>query len=323
LTSLASHVASIKRLANLTSQVNSCPSWLANLYSHYVNTVDIEAAGLDPDDPRPASQQIASRLRAAILTRRLQPGSRLPSQHELAERYGVARETIKAALRLLTNERLIVTRQGSGAFVRARTERPVGLHPHVEVAFSQPTVTVDFAGFSGETLHGLLQEPLDKIRAGRLTPESITVRILVPDMRTPTAVPVRADTGQDDPVLRERAERISRRHTEAITESVQELTDLGLVRNASATVKTHTATTLFKMYILNAQDVFFGFYPIIEHSVKVKGESIPMFDVLGKDVPLFHFAVEDDETSEGSQYVVQARAWFDSVWSTIGREPSS
>ena len=95
------------------------------------------------------------------------------------------------------------------------------------------------------------------------------------------------------------------------------------MRNASATVKTHTATTLFKMYILNAQDVFFGFYPIIEHSVKVKGESIPMFDVLGKDVPLFHFAVEDDETSEGSQYVVQARAWFDSVWSTIGREPSS
>src|SRR2546430_6505479 len=89
---------------------------------------------LDPDDPRTSSQQIATKLRAAILTRKLQPGDRLPSQNELAPRYGVARETVKSALRLLDRDRLIVTRQGSGAYVRAQTERPVGLRPHVEAA---------------------------------------------------------------------------------------------------------------------------------------------------------------------------------------------
>ena len=93
---------------------------------------------LEPDDPRPASQQIANLLRAAILTRRFAPGERLPSQNDLAERYGVARETVKSALRTLRDDRLIVTRQGSGAFVRAQTERPVGLRPHIEAAFDRP-----------------------------------------------------------------------------------------------------------------------------------------------------------------------------------------
>lgn len=50
----------------------------------------------------------------------------MPSQHALVERFSIARETIKAALRKLQDGRLIVTRQGSGAFVRANTERPGG-----------------------------------------------------------------------------------------------------------------------------------------------------------------------------------------------------
>src|SRR3954463_8317662 len=141
-----------------------------------------ELGTINPDDPRPVSQQIANHLRAAILTGGFKPGERLPSQNDLADKYDVARETVKTALRILRDERLIVTRQGSGAFVRAQTERPVELRPHVESAFERPHVPVDFAGFSGETLHGALAEPLDKIRAGRLTPETIHVRILLPDM---------------------------------------------------------------------------------------------------------------------------------------------
>src|SRR5262245_13769121 len=110
-------------------------------------------ADLDPDDPRTPSQQIANKLRAAILTGSLKPGDRLPSQPDLPARYGVARETVKAALRHLQADRLIISRQGSGSYVRAQTERPVGLRPHIEAAFERPHVSIDFAGFSGETLH--------------------------------------------------------------------------------------------------------------------------------------------------------------------------
>src|SRR5690348_13647420 len=105
---------------------------------------------LDPDDPRPPYQQVANALRAAILTRKLAPGEKLPSGNELAQRYGVARMTIQQAMRILRDEGLIVSRQGSGVFVRERTTRAVALRPHVQRAFEPPKVPIDLAGVSGE-----------------------------------------------------------------------------------------------------------------------------------------------------------------------------
>ncbi|GAA0742470.1 GntR family transcriptional regulator [Dactylosporangium roseum] len=285
-----------------------------------MNTEADALDGLDPDDPRPASQQIANVLRAAILTRRFQPGERLPSQNELADHYGVARETVKSALRILREERLIVSRQGSGAFVRAQTERPVGLRPHIEAAFERQHVSIDFAGFSSETLHGALSEPLDKIRAGRLTPESIAIRILVPDHSQPASVPSAVDDPDADKAVRERATRISRRHSEAIVDSVRELGELGLVRSATCEVRQHGTAALFKVYILNNAEAFFGFYPVVQHTVTINRDQVPIYDVMGKDVPLFQFAADDNDDDLPTQYVQQARAWFDSVWNTIARD---
>lgn len=276
--------------------------------------------GLDPDDPRQASQQIASKLRAAILTRKLAPGDRLPSQPELAARYGVARETVKRALDVLRSDRLIISRQGSGAFVRAQTQRPVELRPHIEAAFERPEVSIDFAGFSGETLRDALTEVLDKVRVGRLTPESITVRMMLSDLSVPIALPARAETRADDPAVRARADRITRRTVGAVVDQVRELADLGLVPAATAEVRVHRTAPQFKLYILNNEEAFFGFYPAVERPVTIKGESVTIFDLMGKDVPLFHHAVTDEDTSNGTQFVESARVWFDSLWNSIARE---
>lgn len=274
---------------------------------------------LDPDDPRPPYQQVAHDLRASILTRRFEPGEKLPSGPELAKHYGVARMTVQQAVRLLRDEGLIVSRQGSGVFVRARTERPVGLRPHIERAFGADRVTVDFAGFSGETLAGVMAEPLDKIRSGRLTPSSIRVRALVPDTSEPWAIPCRVDDLEDDPEFRQRAAGITGRSLSAIVESVHELAALGLVKEASAEVRVHRAAPLFKLYILNGDEVFFGFYPVSEHTVTIKGTEHVVYDLMGKDATLFHHSVTDDDTSTGSQYVEQARLWLDSMWNTVSR----
>ncbi|WP_213013170.1 GntR family transcriptional regulator [Paractinoplanes toevensis] len=281
-------------------------------------TDNLEFLGqLDPDDPKQASQQIANKLRAAILTRRLEPGDKLPSQPELATRYGVARETVKRALEILRTERLIVTRQGSGAFVRAQTQRAVELRPHIEATFERPHVTIDFAGFSGETLRDALAGALDKVRVGRLAPESIAVRVLISDMTAPMALPSRAETQADDPAVRERAERITRRAADGILDQVAELGDLGLVHSTNVEVRMHRASPLFKLYILNNEEVFYGFYPVVERTVSIKGEPTAIYDLMGKDVPLFHYAVTDDDTSHGTQFVEASRQWFESMWSTI------
>lgn len=278
-------------------------------------------AALDPDDPRPPYRQMADALRAAILTRKLKPGDKLPSQAELAERYGVARMTVQQALRVLHADGLTVSRVGSGVYVRERTERPVGLRPHIEAAFSREHVTVDFAGLSGETLHGAIQEPLDKIRNGALTPTSIAVRILLPDLTVPVAIPSRAGKEPgDDPTVRERSEQIARRHVGAIIESVHELGDLGLVDKATAEARTFVGTPVIKLYILNGQEVFFGFYPVIEHTVRVGKRQLAIFDAMGKDATLFHHAATDEEPTLGAEYVEQAAKWFDTVWTTVARE---
>ena len=296
------------------------PAWLAGGPLGGMSD-DLDYLGeLDPDDPKQASQQIADRIRAAILTGKLGPGDKLPSQPDLAARYGVARETVKRALDPLRAERLIVSRQGSGASVRAKTQRAVELRPHIEAAFQKPNVSIDFAGFSGETLASAISEALDKIRVGEFAPETILIRVLLSDMTVPMALPARAETSADDPLVRARAERITRRAADGILDQVRELGELGLVRSVSAEVRVHSAAPLFKLYFLNNEEVFFGFYPVVERNVVIKGEPIAIYDLMGKDVPLFHHSTKDDEASTGAQFVEAARTWFDSVWDSIARE---
>jgi hypothetical protein len=176
-----------------------------------------------------------------------------------------------------------------------------------ERAFEAQDVTIDFAGFSGETLHGVIAEPLDKIRIGRLRPESITVRLLVPDPTQPWSLPVTVDEHADSPLFRKRAEAIMRRHTLAIVDSVTELGELGLVNKATAQVRVHPAPPMFKLYLINNEETFFGFYPVREHVTNFGGETQAIYDLMGKDAILFHHSINDDDTSTGSQYVDQAK----------------
>ena len=278
---------------------------------------------LDLDDPRPPYLQVAAALRAAILTRKVDPGERLPSQAELAQRYGVARMTIQQALRVLKDEGLVSSRQGSGMFVRERTARPVGLRPHIEKAFEAEHVRIDFSGYTAETLHGIISEPLDRVREGRLSPRSITIRLLLSDMEQPLAIPVGADNDpQAGGPVRDRMAEISKRHAGGITASVEELEDLGLVHKASVQTRVHGSAPLFKTYVINEADVFFGYYPVVRHDVKIGGKRTPIFDPMGKDAVLFQHTDDGDPESTGSQFVAQTRTWFTSIWDTIAR-PSS
>ncbi|MEU3060192.1 winged helix-turn-helix domain-containing protein [Streptomyces subrutilus] len=278
---------------------------------------------LDPDDDRPPYEQVARSLGAAIRTRKLAPGERLPSHKMLTDHYGFARATIQRALRDLEDEGLVVSRKGSGVFVRNRTERPAGLRPYVEQAFASHNVTIDFAGFSSETLHGALQEPLDKIRVGRLTPSGIRIRILVPDMAVPQAAPVRREDSADDPRLRARMHEIMVGYTRSISDAVSELSHLGLVQESSVDVRVHSGTQFFKLYVINNEDAFFGYYPIRPNKVVAQGDAIEIYDLVGKDTILFHHSVNEGDSSSGAQQVEQARMWFDSVWETIARDANA
>lgn len=63
-------------------------------------------------------EEIARYLRSAVAS--AAPGTRLPSESELCERFGVSRMTARAALQILDNEGLIIRRRGRGTFVASR-----------------------------------------------------------------------------------------------------------------------------------------------------------------------------------------------------------
>ncbi|ATL83258.1 transcriptional regulator, GntR family [Streptomyces malaysiensis subsp. malaysiensis] len=220
----------------------------------------------------------------------------------------------------MEDEGLVVSRKGSGVYVRNRTERPAGLRPYVEQAFASTDVSIDFAGFSSETLHSALQEPIDKIRVGRLTPSGINIRILVPDMSVSQAAPVRREDGADDPRLRRRMHDMMVGFTRSITNSIHELSVLGLVAETKVSVRVHSGTQFFKLYVINQEDAFFGYYPIRPNKVVTEGEVVEIYDLVGTDATLFHYSVNEGEASSGAQQVEQARMWFESVWNTIGRD---
>lgn len=69
------------------------------------------------------AKQIAETIRAAILEGRIKVDERLPTEEELAQRYGVSRPTIREALKRLAAQNLIRSRRGptGGNFVNRPT----------------------------------------------------------------------------------------------------------------------------------------------------------------------------------------------------------
>lgn len=69
--------------------------------------------------PLPLYAQLAEMLRRRIVDGTWHEGDRLPSQAELADQFDVARVTVRQAIALLEQERLLESRRGRGTFVLA------------------------------------------------------------------------------------------------------------------------------------------------------------------------------------------------------------
>jgi GntR family transcriptional regulator len=87
-------------------------------------TVLSEVVGrLDETSSLPLYQQLQRALRQAIETRVLAPDDALPPERDLATDFNVSRITVRKAIDGLVSDGLLLRRQGSGTFVRARVEK--------------------------------------------------------------------------------------------------------------------------------------------------------------------------------------------------------
>ena len=71
-----------------------------------------------PEDSRPRPLQARDAILALVKRGEHQPGSRLPSERQLADQLNVSRPTVREALRILEEEGQITRQVGIGTFVR-------------------------------------------------------------------------------------------------------------------------------------------------------------------------------------------------------------
>lgn len=114
---------------------------------------------------QPMYQQIAENLQNQIESGALAPGSQLPTEIELRERYEASRNTVRDAIKRLTSLGLIETRPGQGTFVTAAVD------PFVTVLTGDPKVGVGVG--EGATY---LSEVHSKDRQARTTAPRVEVQ---------------------------------------------------------------------------------------------------------------------------------------------------
>jgi GntR family transcriptional regulator len=122
---------------------------------------------------QPMYRYIADDLRAKITEGRLAPNAKLPTEGELSDQYEASRNTVREAIRRLTDEGLLESRPGQGTFV-ARS-----IDPFVTVLTADPKT-----GFGG----GDNSTYLSEVRSNHREPSNSVPRVEVVTVSPEVAV---------------------------------------------------------------------------------------------------------------------------------------
>ena len=113
---------------------------------------------------QPMYRHIADDLRAQITTGQLKPNAKLPTEGELSDTYEASRNTVREAIRRLTDEGLLESRPGQGTFVTTKVD------PFVTVLTADPKT-----GFGG----GETAAYLSKVREEHRVPTNSVPKVEV------------------------------------------------------------------------------------------------------------------------------------------------
>lgn len=267
-------------------------------------------------------QEIADTLRARIRTGELKAGERLPTQAELAEEFGVERGAVRQALRALADDGLLSdVSKGSPPRVAgpapARDEpQPtmVGLAPRLTEAFSAPHVRIDAACLTAQSLIPALGEPLRLIHEGRIRPDRIDVRILLPSRDINLAFPVSVDAHGDDDAVHQRWLAMRNAQGQVLQYNLQALRSTHDI-DVHVTFRALPFTPPAKLYLLNGAEALYAYYMIARREEPTDSGTLDMYDTLGSESLLFSF--EKRAGRRDAAFVEQSQKWFDALWETI------
>ncbi len=272
---------------------------------------------------RLSPQEIADTLRERIRGGDLRAGDRLPTQAELAEEFGVERGAVRQALRALQQDGLLSNvSKGSPPRIAERVPglsgepQPtmVGLAPRLTEAFSGPHVRIDAACLTSETLMVALSEPVRLIHEGRIRPESIDVRILLPSRDINLAFPVPVEAPEDDNPVHQRWLEMRNAQGHVLRHNLRSLRSSHGI-DVKVRFRALPFTPPVKLYLLNESEALIAYYMVARREEATDAGILDMYDVLGTESLLFSFAKNTGERD--AAFVVQSQKWFDALWETI------
>ncbi len=270
---------------------------------------------------RLSAQEIADVLRERIRGGELRAGDRLPTQAELADEFGVERGTVRQALRALQEDGLL-THVSKGSPPRIAEPAPVrgepqptmvALGPRLAEAFSAPRVRIDVVCHTSQTLMLALSEPLRMIHEGRVHPESIDFRVLMPSRDIELAFPVLVEDAEDDPVhhrwlqMRNAQARVLQHNLHAVRSTHR--VDVRVAFRALP------FTPPMKLYLLNGAEALIGYYMLTRREEEYESRTLEMYDALGSQSLLFSFLKRAGHRD--AVFVEESQKWFDALWETI------
>ncbi|WP_326667085.1 winged helix-turn-helix domain-containing protein [Streptomyces canus] len=272
---------------------------------------------------RLSPQEIADTLRERIRVGDLRAGDRLPTQAELAEEFGVERGAVRQALRALQEDGLLSNvSKGSPPRIAERVPglsgepQPtmVGLAPRLTEAFSSPHVRIDAACLTSETLMVALSEPVRLIHEGRIHPESIDVRILLPSRDINLAFPVPVEALDDDNPVHQRWLEMRNAQGHVLRHNLRSLRSSHGI-DVKVRFRALPFTPPVKLYLLNQSEALIAYYMVARREEATDAGMLDMYDVLGTESLLFSF--EKNAGERDAAFVVQSQKWFDALWETI------
>jgi GntR family transcriptional regulator len=86
------------------------------IYLHHVS-LDDRSARINHDSAITVTNQVAADIESDIDADKIAPDTRIPTELELAEQYGVSRVTVRRAIALLRDRGKVVTVHGRGTYV--------------------------------------------------------------------------------------------------------------------------------------------------------------------------------------------------------------
>ena len=270
-------------------------------------------------------ERVAGELRARMNDGTYPKGSFLPPQRELAEEFGVSRDTVQKVLRELRSEGWIETRQGSGSKVvkGQQVQSPtssgmVTLRPLIDHAFGQREVTLDVFTLTSESLDAHIRMQSERIRAKEIAPQRIALRMMLPSESLELPY---WRTGQpaQDKRLKARFLNIARRSTESLHTALNDLQTTGLVPSVDLQIRRIRLMSYSKLYLLNGTEAVAGQYRPYKRSIEMEdGEVVEgVLDVEGLGAGLTHHVKDAEINSQGTVFVTDMQEWFDSAWENL------